>query len=193
MQNTLIYGIDIAKGSSRARELPRYALAILKDGEVTHQSMVRRQKILNMIQRDRPEIIAVDNIFELAADRSELLSLMERLPEGVKLVQVTGGLQPEPLVRIARKHGLSFDPENPNDEAEACAVLHRRLPRQGRDDPDEGLGDRHDHVQRLLPRAGRRLCDHRPAGRREAVQPTSEPRPRVYARRPQAPEPDGEA
>jgi predicted RNase H-like nuclease (RuvC/YqgF family) len=123
MQKRIIYGIDIARGSPRARELPRYALAILRDGEVSHQSMLRRQKILNMIQRDRPEIIAVDNIFELAADRSELLSLMERLPEGVKLVQVTGGLHPEPLVRIARKHGLSFDPENPNDEAEACVRL----------------------------------------------------------------------
>ncbi len=123
MQNRIIYGIDIARGSPRARELPRYALAILKDGEVSHQSMLRRQKILNMIQKDRPEIIAVDNIFELAADRNELLSLMERLPDGVKLVQVTGGLHPEPLVRIARKHGFSFDPENPNDEAEACARL----------------------------------------------------------------------
>ncbi len=123
MQNRIIYGIDIARGSPRAKELPRYALAILKDGEVSHQSMLRRQKIFNMIQKDRPEIIAVDNIFELAADRSELLSLMERLPDGVKLVQVTGGLRPEPLVRIARKHGLSFNPENPNDEAEACARL----------------------------------------------------------------------
>jgi len=123
MQKRIIYGIDIARGSPRARELPRYALAILRDGEVSHFSMLRRQKIFNMIQRDRPEIIAVDNIFELAADRSELLSLMERLPDGVKLVQVTGGLHPEPLVRLARKHGISVDPENPNDEAEACARL----------------------------------------------------------------------
>lgn len=83
MQNRIIYGIDIARGSPRVRELPRYALAILKDGEVSHQNMLRRQKIFNMVQRDRPQIIAVDNIFELAADRSELLSLMERLPEGV--------------------------------------------------------------------------------------------------------------
>lgn len=123
MQKRIIYGVDIARGSPRARELPRYALAILRDGEVSHFSMLRRQKIFNMIQKDRPEIIAVDNIFELAADRSELLSLMERLPEGVKLVQVTGGLHLEPLVRIARKHGIYVDPENPNDEAEACARL----------------------------------------------------------------------
>lgn len=123
MQKRIIYGIDIARGSPRARELPRYALAILRDGEVSHFNMLRRQKIFNMIQKERPEIIAVDNIFELAADRSELLSLMERLPDGVKLVQVTGGLHPEPLVRIARKYGISVDPENPNDEAEACARL----------------------------------------------------------------------
>jgi predicted RNase H-like nuclease (RuvC/YqgF family) len=123
MQNRIIYGIDIARGSPRAKELPRYALAILRDGEVSNQSMLRRQKIFNLIQRDRPEIIAVDNIFELAADRSELLSLMERLPDGVKLVQVTGGLHPEPLVRIAKKQGFSFNPENPNEEAEACARL----------------------------------------------------------------------
>ncbi|WP_394325587.1 DUF460 domain-containing protein [Methanosarcina barkeri] len=76
-----------------------------------------------MIQREKPEIIAVDNIFELAADRRELLSFMEKLPEGVKLVQVTGGLHPEPLVRLARKHGFSFNPENPSDEAETCARL----------------------------------------------------------------------
>ena len=123
MQKQTIYGIDISKGSPRGRELPRYALAILKDGKVSHQIMLRRPKIFNMIQRDRPEIIAVDNIFELAADRSELISLMERLPESIKLVQVTGGLHPESLVRIARKYGFSFDPKNPNDEAEACARL----------------------------------------------------------------------
>jgi hypothetical protein len=123
MQKQTIYGIDISKGSPRGRELPRYALAILKDGKVSHQIMLSRQKIFNMIQRDQPEIIAVDNIFELAADRSELISLMERLPESIKLVQVTGGLHQESLVRIAREHGLSFDPKNPNDEAEACARL----------------------------------------------------------------------
>jgi predicted RNase H-like nuclease (RuvC/YqgF family) len=123
MQKQTIYGIDIFKGSPQGRELPRYALAILKDGKVSHQIMLSRQKIFNMIQRDKPEIIAVDNIFELAADRSELIYLMERLPESIKLVQVTGGLHPKSLVRIAREHGLSFDPKNPNDEAEACARL----------------------------------------------------------------------
>lgn len=123
MKNRIIYGIDIARGSPRAKELPRYALAVLRDGEITHHTMLRRQKVLNMVLKDRPEIIAVDNIFELAADRTELISIMGRLPDDVKLVQVTGGLHPEPLVRLGRKHGFSFDPTNPNEEAEACVRL----------------------------------------------------------------------
>lgn len=123
MQSRLIYGIDIARGSPRAKELPRYALAILRDGEISHYSMLRRQKILNMILRDKPEIIALDNVFELASDKKELFVIMEQLPDGVKVVQVTGGLHPEPLIRLGKKYNISFDPSNPNEEAEACARL----------------------------------------------------------------------
>lgn len=123
MQSRLIYGIDIAHGSPRAKELPRYALAILRDGEIARYSMLRRQKVLNMIKKDRPEIIAMDNIFELASGKSELFLIMEQLPEDVKLVQVTGGVHPEPLVRLGKKYNISFDPTNPNEEAEACALL----------------------------------------------------------------------
>jgi predicted RNase H-like nuclease (RuvC/YqgF family) len=106
MQKQTIYGIDIYEGSPQGRELPRYALAILKDGKVSHQIMLSRQKIFNMIQRDKPEIIAVDNILELAADRSELIYLMERLPESIKLVQVTGGLHLNRLLRLRGNTGF---------------------------------------------------------------------------------------
>lgn len=121
----IIYGIDVAKGSSRARELPRYAVAILnvKEGDVTHHTMVRRHKILRMVHQDRPSIIAVDNVFELAANKKELIHFLERLPKNVKLVQVTGGLHQKPLVRLAREHGMTFNQFNPNEEAEVCAHL----------------------------------------------------------------------
>jgi len=74
----IIYGIDVAKGSSRARELPRYAVAILnvKGGEVTHHTMLRRHRILRMLHQDQPSIIAVDNIFELAANKKELIHFL---------------------------------------------------------------------------------------------------------------------
>jgi predicted RNase H-like nuclease (RuvC/YqgF family) len=123
MQSEVIYGVDVAKGSSRGREQPKYAVAILKDGEITHHTLVRRHRLLKMLHQDSPELIAVDNIFELAANKKELVQFLERLPKGVKLVQVTGGVQLTSLMRIANEHGISFNQLDPNEEAETCARL----------------------------------------------------------------------
>ncbi|WP_340817732.1 DUF460 domain-containing protein [Methanolobus sp. WCC4] len=123
MQNGVIYGIDIAKGSSRAQEAPRYAVAVLKDGEINHYTMVRLHRILRMLSNDRPDYIAVDNILELAANKKELIRFLEKLPENTKLVQVTGGIHQRSLVRLAKEHGLSFNQFDPGQEAEACAIL----------------------------------------------------------------------
>jgi hypothetical protein len=123
MQNGVIYGIDIAKGSARAQDVPRYAVAVLKESEVTHHTMLRRHKILRMVQKDRPDYIAVDNIYELAADKNELIQFLGKLPENTKLVQVTGGIHQKPLLRLAQEHGISFNQFNPVEEAEVCATL----------------------------------------------------------------------
>lgn len=123
MQNGIIYGIDIAKGSSRAQELPRYAVAVLRDGEISHYTMVRLHRILRMLNKDRPDYIAVDNIFELAANKRELMRFLEKLPGNTKLVQVTGGIHQKSLFRLAKEHGLSLNQLDPNQEAEACAIL----------------------------------------------------------------------
>ncbi len=123
MRNGIIYGIDIARGSPRSKETPRYALAILRDGNVSHYSMVRLGRILKMIHRDRPRYLAVDNIYELASDKKRLIWLLSRLPSGVNVVQVTGGVHQTSLIKLARQQSLSFDPSDPNAEAEVCALL----------------------------------------------------------------------
>jgi hypothetical protein len=76
-----------------------------------------------MVQRDRPDYIAVDNIYELAADKNDLMQFLGRLPENTKLVQVTGGIHQKPLLRLAQEHGISFNQFNPVEEAEVCATL----------------------------------------------------------------------
>ncbi|MFP4654844.1 MAG: DUF460 domain-containing protein [Methanohalobium sp.] len=119
----IIYGIDIAKGSPKSKEVPKYSVAVLKDGEFTHYTMVHRHKILRMIHKDRPDIIALDNIFELAENKKNLIQFLERLPKGVKLVQVTGGLHPKSLVRLANEYNLTLNQFDPNEEAEVCARL----------------------------------------------------------------------
>jgi predicted RNase H-like nuclease (RuvC/YqgF family) len=70
--------------------------------------------------------VAIDNIYELASEKSELVSMMRRLPASTSLVQVTGGEKPEALAKVARWNGLSFDRLNPLEEAETCARLAAR-------------------------------------------------------------------
>ncbi|MCZ7381131.1 MAG: DUF460 domain-containing protein [Candidatus Methanoperedens sp.] len=123
MQENVIFGVDIAKGSVRAKEEPRYAVVILKGNEAGHHRMVSRQKLLRMAWQEKPALIAVDNIFELASGKHELASILSKLPANTKLIQVTGGENLLPLVKLAKQQGISFDRFDPNAEAFACARL----------------------------------------------------------------------
>ncbi|MCC7576190.1 MAG: DUF460 domain-containing protein [Methanomethylovorans sp.] len=123
MHSGIIYGIDIAKGSSRAQAVPKYAVAILKENQVQRHNMVSRNRILKMVQEDKPDQIAVDNIFELAQDKGDLIRFLDKLPGSTRLIQVTGGLHQQPLLKLAQEHGISMNQFSPGDEAEACARL----------------------------------------------------------------------
>lgn len=123
LHENVIFGIDIAKGSVRAKEKPGYAVVILKGDEAGHHRMVSMHKFQRMVWQEKPALIAVDNIFELASDKHELASILSKLPANTKLVQVTGGETLEPLVKLAKQQGISFDRFDPNAEAFACAKL----------------------------------------------------------------------
>ncbi|MDO9097991.1 MAG: DUF460 domain-containing protein, partial [Candidatus Methanoperedens sp.] len=123
IQENVIFGIDIAKGSVRAKEKPGYAVVILKGSEAVHHRMVSMHKFLRMVWQEKPALIAVDNIFELASDKHELASILSKLPANTKLVQVTGGEKLMPLVKLAKQQGIIFDRFDPNAEALACARL----------------------------------------------------------------------
>jgi len=57
------------------------------------------RKLRRLIDDERPAIVATDNMYELAADKDQLIHFLGSLPTGTKLVQVTGAEQPEPLPR----------------------------------------------------------------------------------------------
>lgn len=122
----MIFGVDIASGSPSSRHPPSYSLVVL-DGEekVTHH-MISRHKLIRLIREKQPEIVAMDNVHELASDKRELISILRRFPPSTKLVQVTGGEHPEALTKLAKWHGMSFDRLNPMEEAEVCAHLAAR-------------------------------------------------------------------
>jgi predicted RNase H-like nuclease (RuvC/YqgF family) len=119
----IIFGIDITKGSPGAKQTPRYAVAISSNGHMEHHRMVSRHKLMRMIRQQRPAILAVDNIHELTSSRRDMISFMRKLPQGTRLVQVTGGEHLEPLVGLARTRGITFDRFDPIQEAQACATL----------------------------------------------------------------------
>ena len=119
----MIFGVDIARGSARAKENPAYAVVVLRDGQVERHDMVSLHKFLRMAWKEKPQYVAIDNIHELAPDRKALVSLLMKLPHETKLVQVTGGEHPEPLVKLAKEMGFSFDRFDPGAEALACARL----------------------------------------------------------------------
>ncbi|MCX9011008.1 MAG: DUF460 domain-containing protein [Candidatus Methanoperedens sp.] len=123
MPEKVIFGIDIAKGSMRSKEKPGYAVAVLRDGQVEHHRMISLHKFLRMVWKERPAMVAVDNIYELASDKHDLISLLRKLPRDTKLVQVTGGEVMEPLTKLAKQQGFSFDRFDPGEEALACARL----------------------------------------------------------------------
>ena len=118
--------MDIASGSPNSRRPPSYALFILDGDSTATYPMISRHKLIRMIRERQPDMVAMDNVHELASEKAELVQMLRRLPASTRLVQVTGGDKPEALTRLARWNGISFNRLNPLEEAEVCARLAAR-------------------------------------------------------------------
>jgi predicted RNase H-like nuclease (RuvC/YqgF family) len=118
--DAVIFGVDIQSGDVRGKA-PSYALVTF-DGEHVERDVVSYRKLRRRIESDEPAMIATDNMYELAADKDELVHFLGSLPGPTRLVQVTGGENPEPLSRVASRHGVPYD-KDPMAEAEAAARL----------------------------------------------------------------------
>lgn len=118
--DAVVFGVDIQSGDVRG-DAPSYALAVY-DGEEITRDVVSHRKLRRLIDDEEPAIVATDNMYELAADKDQLIHFLGSLPTGTKLVQVTGAEQPEPLSRVANRHNIPYG-KDPMQEAEAAARL----------------------------------------------------------------------
>ncbi len=118
--DTLVFGVDIQSGDVRG-DAPSYALVAF-DGENVDRDVVSHRKLRRLLDREEPAMLATDNMYELAADKDELVHFLRALPAETKLVQVTGAERPEPLSRVASRHGVPYG-KKPMKEAEAAARL----------------------------------------------------------------------
>jgi predicted RNase H-like nuclease (RuvC/YqgF family) len=121
--DAVVFGVDIQSGDVRG-DAPSYA-DVAFDGERVDRDVVSYRKLTRLIQREEPAIVATDNTYELATDRDDLVRFLRELPAGTRLVQVTGDEQPEPLSRVAQRHGVPYG-KKPMKEAEAAARLAAR-------------------------------------------------------------------
>ncbi|WP_254807690.1 DUF460 domain-containing protein [Natronosalvus amylolyticus] len=120
--DAVVFGVDIQSGDIRG-DAPSYALVVYDgDDENLERDVVSHRKLQRLIADVEPAIIATDNMYELAADKDQLIHFLGSLPSNTKLVQVTGDEQPETLSRVAKRHGIPYGKE-PMQEAEAAARL----------------------------------------------------------------------
>ncbi|OLZ42470.1 hypothetical protein A6E15_16540 [Natrinema saccharevitans] len=118
--DAVVFGVDIQSGDVRG-DAPSYALAVY-DGDDVTRDVVTHRKLRRLIDDEEPAIVATDNMYELAADKDQLIHFLGSLPADTMLVQVTGAEQPEPLSRVAKRHGIPYG-KDPMQEAEAAARL----------------------------------------------------------------------
>ncbi|MCU0632300.1 MAG: DUF460 domain-containing protein [Methanolinea sp.] len=117
-----IFGIDVIKGSVRSRsKRPMYALVVLSGHEIESESEVSGFRLLRLLNREKPDILAVDSLQEISVDQHDLFSFLQALPPSVRLVQVTGGEKKETLGKVASRFNISFNRFDPFDEARTTA------------------------------------------------------------------------
>ncbi|SMO59973.1 DUF460 domain-containing protein [Halorubrum cibi] len=130
-----VFGVDVQSGDVRGDD-PSYALVILDpvddddpdapdaEGPLARvtRDVVSLRKLRRLIDDREPLFVATDNAYELAPDKNALVGFLRSLPDGTRLVQVTGAERPEPLSRVASRHGIPYG-KKPMKEAEAAARL----------------------------------------------------------------------
>lgn len=117
-----VIGVDVIRGSVRSRSRrPSYAFVMLVDGEIVEETEVTLYRLLRRLAEERPDVLAVDSLQELAADQHELYALLQAMPTGTRLVQVTGGERTESLAQVAGRYNIRFNRLSPYDEARTIA------------------------------------------------------------------------
>lgn len=117
---SVVFGVDIVGGSVHGKIKPKYAVVVLENGN-EFEKIVSRSKLFRMIKREKPDIIAVDNIYEVFKDKKDLIFFLKNAPSKTKLVQVTD--RENSLPSLSKRFGLKINIRNPVDEARACAYL----------------------------------------------------------------------
>ncbi|HLI45716.1 MAG TPA: DUF460 domain-containing protein [Geobacterales bacterium] len=100
-------GADI--NPSQSRETVSYSIAYLNEDRIIYTAeKVSFKELLKYVRKFKPDVLATDNIFELAKDEGEIRKLAFLLPDQTNLIQVTGNpTNPsDTLINLAKSCGI---------------------------------------------------------------------------------------
>jgi len=119
-----VFGIDIITGSTRSRTVaPKYALVTVIDGKITSEESVSLFRLMRLVHRHLPDILAVDSIQEVAPHTQDIYRFIEQLPTQTRFVSVTGGEKQTGLIQVAARFNITFNRLDPYAEARAIALV----------------------------------------------------------------------
>ncbi len=119
-------GVDVVYGSIRGKRQPYFSAVGVKDGSVVFSfERVSYHKLLRLIYKEKPNILATDNVYELVPNRRRLKRFLDNLSPETRIVQVTGTFGKQiPLHKIAKKYGIHLGERASSlEEACVCALL----------------------------------------------------------------------
>ena len=123
--NKRILGLDIIPSAVGEKER-FYSAVLLINGEISEKyEKLSFSDIIQLIEKKKVNIIAVDNIFELASNYVKLVEIFEKLYHPVKIIQVTYINENKSLSMstLAQIFGLERGKLSPLKTAEVCAYL----------------------------------------------------------------------
>ncbi len=124
----IVIGVDILPQTSPS-SAGYYSVCVYdanKEEIIKKYEKVNLQKLLGIVRSSQASFIAVDNIYELVKNPSQIPHLCLQLLPSSKLVQVTGSPLHgyTSLPKLMKQHGFSISGKlSPIAAAEACAVL----------------------------------------------------------------------
>ncbi|MEM4446919.1 MAG: DUF460 domain-containing protein [Candidatus Jordarchaeales archaeon] len=121
-----VLGVDILPSSSPSSKTPpKYAAFLLEDEKSYVYECLSKRELLSLINFVKPDIVALDNVFELASNQEGIISFLASCPPTTKLVQVTGSpvSGTTPLSVLASQNGIKVESFSPVKTAEVCARL----------------------------------------------------------------------
>ncbi len=84
-----VMGVDLLYHGGRGRA-PHYSVVILRDNEIVAENPeVSLHRLIRLLWEYRPNILAVDNVFELGEDERKLAKFFNLIPPEVRIIQVT--------------------------------------------------------------------------------------------------------